>query len=169
MALPGAGGAAGNCGRLAPGAAGPACARWGNPARSRSIASATPAQMSRRHPTADPLAGVQIAGEPGHRIFTLVEGTLDPQGEKIPGVGTVYREAYRLRRSIREDDPNLRRWRRRPSTLTSAVNGESGCGRTVCAARRPRISCARRLSRAWEGPRVVYSRTWEKKIPRHLV
>ena len=61
-------------------------------------------------PYEKPVANIQIGGAPGSRTFTLVEGSLDPQGDPIDGVQTVYKEAYKLRRTIRENDPNSAEW-----------------------------------------------------------
>ena len=125
--------------------------------------------MPRRHPTHEPLAGVQITGEPGHRTFTLVEGTLDPQGEKIPGVGTAYREAYRLRRSIRENDPNSAQME--AEAINTYERGEWRIrlrAHSLCRSTPTHFLCSETFE-AWEGSRVVYSRTWDKKIPRRLV
>ena len=97
-------------------------------------------------PYLDPLQDVQISGEPGQRTFTLIEGSLDPEGEVIPGAGTAYREAYRLRRSIREVTRTQRKWRRRPSIPTSVVIGKSPA-RAASAVPRRLISSARKRSR----------------------
>ena len=63
---------------------------------------------SRPPPMRSPLADADRGrGRPTY--FHPGRGRLDPQGDRRHcscGVGTTYREAYRLRRSIREDDPN---------------------------------------------------------------
>ncbi len=120
-------------------------------------------------PYAEPLAGVQITGAAGHRTFTLVEGALDPQGEEIPGVGTAYREAYRLRRSIREDDPNSAQME--AEAINTYERGEWRIrlrAHSLCRSTATHFICSETFE-AWEGSRTVFSRTWDKKIPRRLV
>jgi hypothetical protein len=120
-------------------------------------------------PYAEPLAGVQITGAAGHRTFTLVEGTLDPQGEEIVGVGTAYREAYRLRRSIREDDPNSAQME--AEAINTYERGEWKIrlrAHSLCRSTATHFICSESFE-ARDGARVVYSRTWERKIPRRLV
>lgn len=120
-------------------------------------------------PYYDRLGGVEVGGLPGHRTYELIEGTTALDEELIPGPDTTYGEAYRLRRTIREDDPNsaeieaeaintyvrgdwrikLRAWSRGRSTRTEFL-----CEETF---------------EAWEGGRCIVSRRWQKAIPRHLV
>ncbi len=120
-------------------------------------------------PYFDRLGGVTITGTPGHRTFDLIEGTTDVTETFVPGADTFYGEAYRLRRSIREDDPNsavmeaeawntyrrgdwhirLRAWSRGRSTPTHFL-----CEETF---------------EAWDGETKVFSKRWEKAIPRDLV
>ncbi len=113
--------------------------------------------------------GVEITGEEGSRLFTLVEGSKEVEESFVPGPDTYYGEAYWLRRAIREDDPNsaemeaeawntfrrgdwnikLRAWSRSRSTTTHLLCEES--------------------FEAWEGDKLVFSRTWEKDIPRNML
>lgn len=120
-------------------------------------------------PYFDRLGGVTVSGEPGHRTFDLIEGSTEVTETFVPGANTYYGEAYRLRRTIREDDPNsammeaeatnsfrrgdwnmrLRAWSRGRSTPTHFL-----CEETF---------------EAWEGDHQVFTRSWEKAIPRVLV
>jgi putative CocE/NonD family hydrolase len=120
-------------------------------------------------PYLDRLGGVTVSGPAGQRIFVLEEGITEPEGDPIAGIATLYKEAYHLRRTIREDDPNsaeieaqaintytrgdwkikLRAWSRGRSTPTHFICDES--------------------FEAWEGDRQVFSRSWSKTIPRVLV
>jgi putative CocE/NonD family hydrolase len=115
------------------------------------------------------LKDVKISGEPGHRTYELIAGTKEMSREPVEGVGTIYGEAYWLRRSIREDDPNsaeieaearnsfergdwkvkLRAWSLGRSTPTHLL-----CDETF---------------EAWEGDKLVFSRKWSKEIPRVLL
>jgi putative CocE/NonD family hydrolase len=115
------------------------------------------------------LHGVQVSGPPGRRTYSLEEGTNDVERSLVPGTGTFYGEAYRLRRVIREDDPNsaimeaeaintyerqdwnvrLRAWCRCTSTLTDFV-----CEETF---------------EAWDEGKLIFTRKWEKTIGRVMV
>ncbi len=120
-------------------------------------------------PYMDPLEGVQITGAAGRRTFTLVEGSLEPQGEPIPGVGTAYREAYRLRRSIREDDPNSAQME--AEAINTYERGDWKIrlrAHSLCRSTATHFLCAESFE-AWDGAKVVFSRTWEKRIVRRLV
>ncbi len=120
-------------------------------------------------PYLDRLGGVTVTGEPGHRTFTIDDGSTEAKEEFVPGAESYYGEAYRLRRVIREDDPNsaeieaeaintyrrgdwrirLHAWSRGRSTPTHFLCEES--------------------FEAWEGDTKVFSKRWEKAIPRNLV
>ena len=120
-------------------------------------------------PYVDRLGGVAVAGERGHRTYTLEEGSTEIVETFVPGPDTYYGEAYRLRRTIREDDPNsaemeavainsyrrgdwhvrVHAWSRGRSTPTHFLCEES--------------------FEAWEGDAKVFSKRWEKAIPRNLV
>jgi uncharacterized protein len=122
-----------------------------------------------RAPYLDRLGGVEVSGAPGHRTFTLVDGSATLDDETVVGTGTVYGQAYRLRRSICEDNPNsaeieseainsyvrgtwrikLRSWALGRSTPTSFINDET--------------------FEAWEGDKLIVSRRWQKTIDRKLV
>lgn len=114
------------------------------------------------------LGGVTITGEPGHRTFTIDDGSTAVE-EFVPGPKSYYGEAYRIKHVIREDDPNsaeievevidtyrrgdwrvrLHAWSRGRSTPTHFLCEES--------------------FEAWEGDSKVFSKRWEKTIPRDLV
>jgi predicted acyl esterase len=122
-------------------------------------------------PYMDPFAGVQITGEAGSRTFNLIGGggSLEPGSKRIPGVHTTIGGAYYLRRSIREDDPNS------AEIETEAVNyyerGEWKVkvrARCLCRSTPTHFICSEDFE-ASDGDRVVFSRRWEKEIPRHLV
>jgi putative CocE/NonD family hydrolase len=117
------------------------------------------------------LADVQITGSAGSRTFTLSGGggSLAPGAERIPGINTTVKEAYSLRRSIREDDPNSAQME------TEAINVfERGAWQVklrawnLCKSTPTHFICSETFE-AWEGERSVFSRNWEKKIPRDLV
>jgi len=115
------------------------------------------------------LQGVQVSGDPGKRIFMLEEGSNKVEQDFVAGTGAQYGQAYRLRRTIREDDPNtsemeaealntynrsdwnvkLRAWCRCRSTPTHFLNEET--------------------FEAWDGDKIIFSKKWEKAIPRNLV
>ena len=106
---------------------------------------------------------------PGSRTFTLVEGSLDPQGDPIDGLQTVYKEAYKLRRAIRENDPNSAEWE------AEAINVYERPGWTIklrawslCKSTPTHFVCSEKFE-AWDGERSVFVKSWEKKIPRVLV
>ena len=116
-----------------------------------------------------PVENIQITGEPGSRTFTLTEGSLEPQGEPIDGIETVYKEAYKLRRAIRENDPNSAEWE------AEAINVYERPGWKVklrawslCRSTPTHFVCSESFE-AWDGERSIFSRSWEKKITRELV
>jgi hypothetical protein len=117
-----------------------------------------------------PLEGVEISGEPGSRTFTLTEGSLQPSNErKIAGTGTAFREAYYLRRSIRENDPNSAEME--AIAINVLERGEWRIrlrARCLCKSTATHFLCSETFE-SWEGDRAVFSRTWDKKIPRELV
>ena len=122
-------------------------------------------------PYLHPLEGVQISGDPGKRTFTLIGGggSLAPGSKLVPAVNTSIDQVYDLRRSIREDDPNS------AEIETQAVNVfERGDwkvkvrARSLCKSTPTHFICSETFE-ASEGDRVVFSRTWDKKIPRRLV
>lgn len=120
-------------------------------------------------PYFDRLGGVAVSGEPGSRLFVIEEGSTKIEEEYVPGPDTYYGQAYRMRRTIREDDPNsaeieaegfnsyrrgewrikLRAWSRTRSTSTAFL-----CEETF---------------EAWEGDVKVFDKRWEKAVPRDLV
>jgi len=120
-------------------------------------------------PYRDRLGGVSITGAPGHRTFTIDDGSSEPTEGFVPGADTWYGEGYRLRRVIREDDPNsaeieaeavntyrrgdwhvrLHAWSRGRSTPTHFLCEESFT--------------------AWDGDKQIFAKTWNKAIPRNLM
>jgi uncharacterized protein len=116
-----------------------------------------------------PLGNIQITGEPGSQTFTLTEGSLEPKGEPIDGIETVYKEAYKLRRAIRENDPNSAEWE------AEAINVYERPGWKIklrawslCRSTPTHFMCSETFE-AWDGERSIFSRSWEKKIARELV
>ena len=116
-----------------------------------------------------PVENIQITSEPGSRTFTLTEGSLEPKGEPIDGIETVYKEAYKLRRAIRENDPNSAEWE------AEAINVYERPGWNVklrawslCRSTPTHFVCSETFE-AWDGERSIFSRSWEKKITRELV
>ena len=121
-----------------------------------------------RAPYLDRLGGVTVTGEHGHRTLTIDAGSTEVE-EFVPGPNSYLGEAYRIKHVIREDDPNsaeievevtdtyrrgdwrvrLHAWSRGRSTLTHFLCEES--------------------FEAWDGDRKVFSKRWEKTIPRDLV
>jgi putative CocE/NonD family hydrolase len=123
-------------------------------------------------PYTHPLQDVKVSGHAGSRTFSLIGGggSLAPGSERISGINTIISEAYSLRRSIREDDPNT------AEMETEAINVferedwgklkvRAGC---LCRSTPTHFVCTESFE-AWEGDRAVISRTWEKRIPRELV
>jgi putative CocE/NonD family hydrolase len=120
-------------------------------------------------PYADRLGGVTVTGPAGRRTFSIVEGSTGIDEAYVPGADSYYGQAYRLRRTIREDDPNsaemeaeannsYRRgdWQVR---LRAWSLGRSTASEFIC----------QESFEAWDGDRLVLSRQWEKAIPRNLV
>jgi hypothetical protein len=117
-----------------------------------------------------PLEGVQISGDPGSRTFSLTEGSLEPKGERVDGTGgTAYKEAYRLRRSIHEDDPNSAEME--AEAINVYERGDWNVklrARSLCKSTPTHFLCSETFE-AWEGNRAIFSRTWDRKITRQLV
>jgi putative CocE/NonD family hydrolase len=122
-------------------------------------------------PYMEPLKDVEITGEPGARTFTLIGGggSWEPGGKLIPEINTTVGGAFYLRRSIREDNPNT------AEIETEAINYfERGPwkikvrARCVCRSTPTHFLCSE-IFEATEGDRVVFSRSWQKDIPRRLV
>ncbi len=122
-------------------------------------------------PYMNPLEGVQITGEPGSRTFTLVGGggSLEPGRKQVPEVNTTVGGIYYLRRSIREDNPNT------AEIETEAVNYFERDdwkvrvrARCLCRSTPSHFICSE-VFEASDGDQVVFSRSWEKEIPRRLV
>jgi putative CocE/NonD family hydrolase len=122
-------------------------------------------------PYMNPLEGVQITGEPGSRTFTLVGGggSLEPGSKRVPEVNTTVGGIYYLRRSIREDNPNT------AEIETEAVNYFERDdwkvrvrARCLCRSTPTHFICSE-VFEASDGDQVVFSRSWEKEIPRRLV
>jgi uncharacterized protein len=122
-------------------------------------------------PYNDPLLGVEISGDPGSRTFVLVGGggSLAPGIKTIPGINTVITEVYHLRRSIRENDPTT------AEIEVEAVNAferddwrvkvRSHCR---CRATRTHFLCSETFE-ASLGDEVIFARSWDKAIERHLL
>jgi uncharacterized protein len=115
------------------------------------------------------LEGVQITGNPGSRTFSLIEGSLEPQGDRIEGIPTLYKEAYRLRRSIRENDPNSAEWEAEAiNTFERADWNVKLRAHSLCRSTATHFICKETLE-AWEGDRPIFSRAWDKEIARVLL
>jgi len=74
-----------------------------------------------------------------------------------------------LRRSIRENDPNSAEME--AEALNLFERGEWRIklrARCLCRSTTTHFICSETFE-AWEGDRSVFSRTWEKSIPRMLV
>src|SRR4029077_4679448 len=106
----------------------------------------------------------------GRRIFSLTEGSLVPQGDRIEGTGgTAYQEAYRLRRSSREDDPNSAEMEAEAINIYERGDWKIKLrARSLCKSTPTHFICSAPLE-AWEGDRAIFSRTWDKSIVRTLV
>jgi len=122
-------------------------------------------------PYLEPMADVEITGDPGSRTFTLIGGggSLEPGRKHIPEINTTLGGMYYLRRSIREDDPNS------AEIETEAVNVYERDNwrvklraRCLCKSTPGHFICSQ-VFEAFEGDRMVFSRNWEKEIPRRLV
>ena len=120
-------------------------------------------------PYLDRLGGVQVSGVPGHRLFVLEEGTTVPELEPVAGIGTVYGEAYRLRRTIREDDPGSAEME--AEAINTYARGDWRVKlRAWCRCRStPTHFLCEETFEAWDGEQPVFSKRWEKAIPRDLV
>jgi uncharacterized protein len=118
----------------------------------------------------DPLEGVEISGEPGNRTFALVEGSLEPKGNSIDGTGgTAYQEAYRLRRSVREDDPNSAEMEAEAINIYERGDWKVRLrARCLCKSTPTHFICSETFE-AWEGDRSVFSRTWDRTLARVLL
>jgi uncharacterized protein len=121
-------------------------------------------------PYRHPLEGVQISGEPGSRTFSLTEGSIDPSNQRmITGIGTTFMESYRLRRSVRENDPNSAEMEAEAINLFVRDDWNIKLrARCVCRSTPTHFICSETLE-AWEGGRAVFSRSWRKDIARELV
>ncbi len=120
-------------------------------------------------PYAQPLADVQISGEPGHRTFTLTDGSLDPEGDPVPGTGTTYKEAYQARRSICEDDPNSAEMEATAINVYQRSDWNVKLrAHSLCQSTPTDFICTETFE-AWEDDAVVFSRSWNRVIPRNLV
>jgi uncharacterized protein len=121
-------------------------------------------------PYLQPLKDVQISGDPGSRTFSLIEGSLKPLGERIDGTGgTAFKEAYRVRRSIREDDPNSAEWEAEAINIYERGSWKVKLhARALCRSTPTHFVCSETFQ-AWQGSRVVFSRNWDRKIARDLV
>jgi hypothetical protein len=99
----------------------------------------------------------------------LEEGSNDVQRSFVPGAGTFYGEAYRLRRTIREDDPGSADMEAEAINTYDrddwAVRLRAWC-RCRCT---PTDFLCEETFEAWDGGKLVFSRRWEKTIPRNLV
>jgi uncharacterized protein len=124
---------------------------------------------ARAAPYTNPLDGVQITGDPGSRTFVVVGGggSLAPGIKTVPGINTTITEVYRLRRSIRENDPTS------AEIEVEAVNSferddwrvtvRSQCR---CRATRTHFLCSESFE-ASSGDEVIFARSWDKAIERH--
>jgi putative CocE/NonD family hydrolase len=121
-------------------------------------------------PYAHPLEGVEISGEPGSRTFSLTEGSLNPTDQRmITGIGTDFMEAYRLRRSIRENDPNSAEMEAEAINVLERGDWRIKLrARCLCRSTATHFLCSETFE-AWEDDRAVFSRSWDKAIPRVLV
>jgi hypothetical protein len=121
-------------------------------------------------PYRHPLEGVQISGEPGSRTFSLTEGSIDPANQRmITGVRTTFMEAYRLRRSVRENEPNSAEMEAEAINLFVRDDWSIKLrARCVCRSTPTHFICSETFE-AWEGERAVFSRSWEKNIARELL
>ena len=116
-----------------------------------------------------PLENIQISGEPGSRTFILTEGSLEPKGDAIDGIETVYKEAYKLRRAIQENDPNSAEWEAEAINLYERPDWKVKLRAwSLCRSTPTHFVCLETFE-AWDGERSIFSRSWEKKITRELV
>jgi hypothetical protein len=121
-------------------------------------------------PYLQPLKDVQISGAPGRREFTLIEGSLEPEGERVEGAGgTAYQEAYRLRRAIRENDPNSAEMEAEAINIYERDNWRVKLrARALCRSTPTHFICSESFE-AWVGDRAIFSRTWDTNVPRELL
>ena len=116
-----------------------------------------------------PFQDVQVSGEPGRRTYRLTEGSLMPAGKRIDGPGTTYREAYQELRSIREDDPNSARMEATAINVYERADWHVTLrAHCACSSTAESFVCTESFD-AWDGDRRVFSRYWQRTIPRNLV
>jgi len=120
-------------------------------------------------PYADPMFDVIITGEPGSRTFSLTEGSVQPQGERIDGTGTVYKEAYQERRSIRENDPNSAEMEATAINIYERDDWNVTLRASCSCKSTPTDFISAETFEAREGDKVIFSRSWNRVIPRRLV
>ena len=113
--------------------------------------------------------GVHISGDVGSRTYSLIEGSLEPEGAPIAGIDTLYKEAYRLRRSIREDDPNSAEWEAEAINIYERGDWRVRLrARSVCRSTATHFICVETFE-AWTGDKLIFSRAWDRQIARQLV
>ena len=120
-------------------------------------------------PYLDRLGGVTVTGPPGRRTFSLEEGSAEPTLEPVPDIGTVYGEAYRVRRTIREDDPNSAEIE--AEAINTLTRGDWRVKMRAWSRGRstPAHFHCEETFEAWDGETRIVHRQWSKAIPRILV
>jgi putative CocE/NonD family hydrolase len=115
------------------------------------------------------LQGVAVDGKPGARRFDLQEGSNEVQRSFVPGAGTYYGEAYRLRRTIQESDPNSAEME--AEAINTYERGDWNVKlRAWCRCRcTPTEFLCEESFEAWDGGKKVFDRTWQRAIARRLV
>jgi len=110
-----------------------------------------------------------IRGVGVERVVELRPALFVVSRPAFDGIETVYKEAYKLRRAIRENDPNSAEWE------AEAINVYERPGWKVklrawslCRSTPTHFVCSETFE-AWDGERSIFSRSWEKKITRELV
>ncbi len=115
------------------------------------------------------LHGVRVDGPPGQQTYMLEEGSDQVARSFVAGTGANYGEAYRLRRTIREDDPSSAEMEAEAINTFERQDWNVRL-RAWCRCRStPSEFLCEETFEAWDEGRLVFSRTWTKTIPRVLV
>ncbi|MBB2200081.1 CocE/NonD family hydrolase [Gluconacetobacter tumulisoli] len=120
-------------------------------------------------PYGDRLANVTVSGPAGQRVFSLNTGTNTPDPHLVEAIGMTIGYAYRARRTIREDDPNSAEMEAEANAIHQRGDWKTRLRAwSLMRSTATHFHCRETLE-AWEGDRLVFSRTWEQRIPRDLV
>ncbi|GBQ66859.1 peptidase S15 [Ameyamaea chiangmaiensis NBRC 103196] len=120
-------------------------------------------------PYHDRLAHVRVEGTHGRRVFTLETGSTHPEETPIAGLDTRMGEAARSRRAIREDDPNSAEMEAEYITTYQKPGWDIRLRAWSLTTSTPTHFLCRETFDAWENGKHVFSRSWQRRLPRDLV